>query len=136
MATIKPAIFSPHEGTDLYATPSVITETKLGTGDSGFGRITFELIMKDWEGSQAFGGASLSVKNQDTGLQMGTDYGMEIVIQVLRVVGVPRWEELCGKRVLTLRKIPFSRIVGIANIDNPDKFLILDMLIPEANSDG
>jgi hypothetical protein len=74
-----------------------IDGTSLGIQDHGI--FTFSISL-DYGGSgQSFGGFVLDDKPDDTGKRRGSAFGCDAILQVLRVVGVDRWEDLVGKSV-------------------------------------
>ena len=92
-----------------------IESTMLGTEDHG---IFTAYVMLDYGGSgQGFGGYALDTwvgPRDGTGARRGTAYGMQWVIEVCRVVGVTKWEDLKGKHVRV--DADFGKIYRIGHI--------------------
>jgi len=67
----------------------------------------------DYGGSgQGFGGYVLDTYDKEAKQRVGTPYGTEFILRVLRVVGVRKWEDLVGKHV----RVSTSRDKGITCI--------------------
>lgn len=56
----------------------------------------------------------------------GTAYGLDHVMQIMRVVGVREWEKVKGQRVYALKAGGFGTFVdGLANVDRPESLFVL-----------
>lgn len=101
-----------------------ITGTMLGIEDHGI--LTCWLYL-DYGGSgQGFGGIALDEYDSTLGRRVGWKYGMEFIVQILKIVDVSKWEDLSGKHI----RVQYSanRIHAIGNIlENkwfwPEKFV-------------
>lgn len=88
------------EGTEYVGTLVKIDKTTLGYEDHG---IMTVYLSVSWGGSgTSVGGYALDQYDEDKKRRIGTAYGLEWVIQVLRVVGVSKWEDVQGKEVIML----------------------------------
>lgn len=115
-----------HGDKKYAAQVATIKSTSLGENDRGIFTAGFELSGDGWgvfaAGDYALDGAP----EGDSYERTSTAYGMDYIRQLLRVVGVERWEHLIGKRVYALSKGSGgwgSRNVGIANIDTGKAFI-------------
>ncbi|MCP4113808.1 MAG: hypothetical protein GY737_00105 [Desulfobacteraceae bacterium] len=73
---------------------AIITSTKLGKEDHG---IMSCMIMLDYGGSgQGFGGYIFDDYNEETNSRHGTAFGMEFIMQILKVLEKENWEDLIG----------------------------------------
>lgn len=70
---------------------ALIKSTHLGLEDHGI--MTFFLHLEYNSSGQGFGGYVLGWKKEDTG------FGIAVIRQVLKVVGVEKWEDLPGKHI-------------------------------------
>lgn len=89
-----------------------ITSTKLGIEDHGI--MTFNLQL-DYGGSgQGAGGYALC--RYDKGLQkrVGTADGMDLIMRIMEVVGVEKWEDLAGKLIRV--KQEHTKVHAVGNI--------------------
>jgi hypothetical protein len=74
-----------------------IRKASLGIEDHG---IMTCMLYLDYQGSaQGFGGYSLDTYDDTVKRRVGTAYGMEWIIRLLRAVGVDNWEDLVGQNV-------------------------------------
>jgi len=102
-----------------------IESVSLGYEDHG---ILTCMLHLDYGGSgQGFGGYVLDYYNKDIEERVGTAYGMEFIILILKTVGVEKWEDLVGKNIRV--KAEDTKIIAIGHIlkDNwfePGKDLI------------
>lgn len=104
--------------------PALIEATHLGYEDHGIVTAWLDLDLATG-GKQGAGLVSLSQHDEASDRQMGTAYGMDFVIQLLRAVGVEAWEHLPGKRVYALKREYMGRIDGLWRIDQKgEPFLI------------
>ena len=80
---------------------ATITRTMLGVEDHGI--FTFMLTLDYGGTGQGAGGYSLDefVKDESAGRgrRVGTAYGMDLIMAVLKVVGVEKWEDLKGEHI-------------------------------------
>lgn len=79
-----------------------ITSTTLGHEDHGIFTCMIYLDYGDSSG-QGFGGYALDIPKKDTKgkflSRVGTSYGMQFIIELLKVVGVDKWEDLPGEYI-------------------------------------
>lgn len=68
-----------------------------------------------WAIGFTFGGTA-----QGTGHYTFTPEMLDITKDVLTVVGSDTWENLVNKRVYVLRAKVYGKIVGLANVENPE----------------
>lgn len=74
-----------------------IESTMLGYEDHGI-LTAFVTVEGDGWGC-GFGGYGLDTWNEQQKKRIGTAYGLQFIIEVLKVVGVSKWEDLKGKHV-------------------------------------
>ena len=122
-----------------------IDSTHFGVEDHGIA--TFFLNLKWNSGGVGVGGYGIDTplfENPATGElrtsrgddftefrgRFGTDYGLQMMLKMLTVVGVEAWEKLPGQTVLVLFGTESagwgSLAKGIANPFDPDKYLVLE----------
>lgn len=92
-----------------------IDGVRLGYEDHGI--FTCSLTMNYGGAGQGFGGYSLDTPNGKRGKdsrRIGTAYGMEFLIHVLKTVGVDTWEELKGKHIRV--DCEWGKVHGIGHI--------------------
>lgn len=104
-----------------------ITGTHLGTLSHGIFQFYIDLKYND-SCSQSYGGYALDAPNKTKGYRVGTEYGLEAIMQLLRVVGVDEWEDLIGKPVRV--KASSYKITQIGNYLKDD-WLDLEALSKE-----
>lgn len=79
---------------------ALIESTFLGLEDHGIWTVMLHLA---FDGSgQGFGGYSLDAPVKENGEfkgRVGTAFGMDFIMEVCRVVGVEKWEDLKGKHI-------------------------------------
>lgn len=103
-----------------------IEGTMFGWEDHGI--LTAMLTLGYVAGS--FQGAGGYCLDESTGApdyaRRGTAYGLDHVMQIMRVVGVNQWEKVKGQRVYALKAGGFGTPVdGLANVDRPESLLVL-----------
>ena len=97
---------------DRKVANAVIDGTHLGNEDHG---IMTAYVYLDYGGNyQGFGGYGLDTYEQKDKRRVGTAYGMEFVIRILKTVGVSKWEDLVGKHVRVDQE--HGKVHGIGNI--------------------
>ena len=103
-------------------------------GIKDHGILTF-MVGLDFKGTgQGFGGYSLDSYDKKTEKRIGTVFGTECVLRLLRCFGVDDVSKIKGKPCLALYKIPYetfsSKIVGIAPLpsDDGEPFILEDCL--------
>lgn len=95
---------------------ALIESTSLGIEDHGI--MTFWLHLAYPSGGQGFGGFALDIWHEQDRRRVGTAFGLEAIMQTLRVVGVEKWEELPGKYIRV--DADSSQIHRIGNIMEDD----------------
>ena len=88
------------EGTEYVGTLVKIDKTTLGYEDHG--TMTVYLSVSWGSSGTSLGGYAIDQYDEDKKRRIGTAYGLEWVIQVMRVVGARRWEDVQGKEVIML----------------------------------
>ena len=120
-AEIKPATMNIG-GVDYIMELGLIEKTFLGYEDHGVFTGVLELQLSGG-GSQGAGCMILDAKkypdDNKSWERIGTAYGHDWIIQVMRTVGVESWEGLVGRRVYALKEEPYGWIRGLANVSNP-----------------
>ena len=97
---------------------AVIERTTLGIQDHGI--FTFMLMMDCGSFHQGAGGYALdhNPAHISGSKRVATEYGMAMIMAILRIVGVDTWEELPGKAIRL--KIESGTIVAIGNLLNDE----------------
>jgi hypothetical protein len=123
-----------HGGVTYSAAVMVIKRTTLGYEDHGI--LTGYLHCSGDGTGVGVGGFCLDESDKSANdygsTRKGTAYGLDWIIQVLKTVGVDKWEDLPGKRVYVLteggdgeRLAGWGKTAaGIANIDTGSVFLM------------
>lgn len=83
-----------HAGKTYYGHLGTIDRTTLGFHDRGF--VTADLACSWSGGGVSVGGRVLSDHGK------GTSYGLDLIMRILKTVGVETWEELTGEHVIVL----------------------------------
>ena len=89
-----------------------IQYTHLGWEDHGL--FTLCIGLDYGSGAQGFGHLILSNYDKATDRQVGTAYGMDLIMRICAVVGVNTWEELKGKHCRT--DADYSKIHRLGNL--------------------
>jgi hypothetical protein len=119
-----------HNGKTYIGDIATADRTFLGFEDHGF--VTANVSFSWNSAGQGTGHYVLDtpVKDKDGKFlyREGSAYGMDYVIQILKVFGVDSWEAIKGKRAIILHEFndSFGSIVGIVNIDNDKVFIFKD----------
>lgn len=90
-----------------------ITSTMLGYEDHG---ILTCMLMLDYGdcGAQGFGGWALDKYVKQIDARVGTEYGMQFIVEILKTVGVEKWEDLIGKHIRV--KAEHFKVHAIGNL--------------------
>lgn len=121
MPVITPATIEI-DGVDYTMLPARIETTTLGVEDHGLFTAVLCLDFDSVSG-QCTPGCILDDKPDATGRRRGSAYGLDFIMEVLRVVGVDHWERLKGQRVYALKRVDegwSGLIEGLASISRPD----------------
>jgi len=96
--TINVTILGPYMTEEIKEQNALITSTFLGIEDHG---IFIFWLNLDYGGSgQGAGGLALdNVPNDRTGDRIGTSEGLDLIMNILKTVGVSKWEDLPGKYI-------------------------------------
>src|SRR5215207_2568589 len=89
-----------HNGVTYSAEQMTIRSTMLGYEDHGI--LTVSVACQGAGSGVSFGGYALDEWRADKECRIPTAYGLDHVVQIMRVVGVESWEKLPGKQVLIL----------------------------------
>jgi len=105
-----------------------IKATHLGFEDHGI--MTADLVVEWQGGGVSVGGYCLDSFDRSTtpASRRGTAYGLDHIIQIMRTVGVEKWEELKGKQVIVLfegTSFLGAQSVGIASTTDESRVLIM-----------
>lgn len=92
-----------------------IKSTKLGFISNGIFDFTLVLEIQGG-GGFAFGGWALDQYDKEKDRRVGTAYGMNMIMQILEVVGVNTWEELKGKFIRIKHTKLGDRVFSIGNL--------------------
>ena len=95
-----------------------ITGTKLGFDDHGF--FTFSIAVEGDGFGCNLGGYALSCYDKATLKRKGSEYGLNVIMRILEVVGVEHWEDLKGKYVRVTHNGPGSTMHTLGNIIKDD----------------
>lgn len=123
----KTTIVVEHAGIAYSAEVATIKSTFLGIEDHGI--MTAQLNL-EWSGPGiSSGGWSLDRPIKVGGTQtvrIGSAFGMDQVMAIMKTVGVSQWEKLPGRDVLALFRLdgPYGSTVGIASITKQDTVLV------------
>ena len=119
-----------HNGTTYYGEVMTIESTSLGAEDHGI--LTAYLHLKGDGTGIGVGGYGLDTPVRDAEGKFShrepTAYGFDHVMQLVRVVGASRWEDLPGRQVIVLFSQKGSwgqTAVGLANLIDAKRVLIL-----------
>jgi hypothetical protein len=120
-------ILIEHNGTTYYGDVMKIKGTRLGNEDHGI--LTAWVDCAGDRSGIGVGGYSLDdpVKVDDSIVREPTAYGLDFLVQVMKVVGVSYWEKLPGNHVVVLFEREGSwgqTACGIANVVDDDKIMI------------
>jgi hypothetical protein len=119
-----------------------IRNTTLGYEDHGI--FTLWLHVDYGGAGQGIGGYALDeyIKREGEGPlrgdRFGTSYGMQFIIEVMKAVGVEKWEDVPGKTIFVLTD-DSQKVIGIQNLPTEpgQQFLfehLTEMLIEEEAS--
>ncbi len=118
-----------HKGTTYYGKVATIEGTSLGTEDHGI--LTAYLHCKGDGWGVSVGGFGLDMPVKIDGKfshREPTAYGLDLIVQMYRTVGVDYWEKVTGREVLVLFDSEHSlggTAKGIAHISDERLVLIL-----------
>ena len=101
---------------------AVIESTMLGYEDHGI--FTCFLTLNYGVSGQGFGGYGLDKPLEDDDgnfiCRTGSAYGMNFIINILKIVGVEKWEELVGKNIRV--KATHNKIISIGHFLDDTRF--------------
>lgn len=98
-----------------------ITNTTLGYEDHGI--LTFGLTLDIASGGGCvFGGYALDEYNKETKKRYCPGYSMELIVRIMKVVGVSSWESLEGKYIRVVSGGWGSSIKKIGNLMKDEWF--------------
>src|SRR5690606_28267458 len=109
-----------HNGIAYGGQVGTITATRLGYQDHGI--LTADLTIEWPGGGVSVGGFALDEPRDREGKdhsRKGTAYGLDHIIRIIETVGVEKWEDLKGERVIVLfegASAWSSQSVGIAHV--------------------
>ena len=89
-----------HNGQDYHAEIGRIKSTSLG--NSGGAAFTANVHIEWSGGGVGVGNFALDYYDKAQDNRVPTAYGMDQIIQLMKVVGVDRWEDMPGKTVMAL----------------------------------
>jgi hypothetical protein len=103
-----------------------ITGTHLGIEDHGI--LTFFLYLEFDGYHQGFGGYALDTYDKENKMRIGTAYGTDCILNILKVLEVNKWEDLKGKYVRIKRDGTWNEpITEIGHIVNNKWFNIKEL---------
>lgn len=89
-----------HAGKAYSGEIAKITSTSLGVEDHG---ILSAFVFTEWQGGGVgVGGYALDAWDEAAKARVTTAYGLDQLVQIMRVVGVSSWEKLPGQQVIVL----------------------------------
>ncbi|MBO7715764.1 MAG: hypothetical protein J6S85_19535 [Methanobrevibacter sp.] len=92
-----------------------IVGSKLGFNEHGI--FDFCLVLEIQNGGGvSLGGYAMDQYNEELKKRVGTEYGMNLIMRILEVVGVNTWEELCGKYIRIKDAKIGDRVTAIGNL--------------------
>jgi len=89
-----------HNGATYTAEPMIIKSTHLGNEDHGI--LSAYLRCEGDSTGIAVGGYALDSYDEEKKQRIGTAYGLDHLLQILRVVGAESWEKIAGRQVMVL----------------------------------
>lgn len=93
---------------------ALITKTMLGFEDHGI--MTF-FVYLEWDGGGVgFGGYSLDEYDKEQKKRVGVGYSMDLLKEIMEVVGVETWEQLKGKHVRVDSEGWGGKALGLGNL--------------------
>jgi hypothetical protein len=127
MSTVNRQIIIEHEGETYYGYLAQIDKTSLSYEDHG---ILTAWVTTSWPGGGVtVGGYCLDQpKDRDSRdySRVGTAYGLDYLICIMKTVGVEEWESLPGQKVIVLFDSPSTaglQAKGIAGVLNDEIFI-------------
>lgn len=91
-----------YDGKTYTAEPMIIKSTYLGNGEDSRGILSTSLTCQGGSTGISVGGYALDAYDKEEKRRVGTAFGLDHVLEILRVVGVESWEKLVGQQVLVL----------------------------------
>jgi hypothetical protein len=119
-----------HNGVEYRAETMVIRKTTLGMEDHGI--FTAFLHCEGGGTGVGVGGYCLDCAPSQSPFsgdktRRGTAVGMDLIMEIIRVVGCQQWEDLPGKRVLVLFDPDVNyAAAGITSLDTGETLIIAD----------
>lgn len=117
-----------HNGVEYPASIMKITSTMLGYEDHGI--LTSSVACEGGVGGVSFGGYAYDQYDKASEARVvGNGFGLDQIMQIMRVVGVSKWEALPGKQVAILESGSGgwgSRVVGISSLDGERVLIFKD----------
>ena len=89
---------------------AVIKKTELGWEDHGI--FTFTLTLDYGDSQQCAGQYSLDQFVKEKKKRVGTALGLDLIMAIMKTIGVQTWEELAGKHIRV--KADFGKVHAIA----------------------
>jgi hypothetical protein len=114
------------DGQEYEAETAVVKRFTLTTEDHGFFVADIAFSGPGW--GQSLPARGLDSYDEDLGRRVGTAFGCDFIMEVVRRIGSP--ERAAGVRVVVLRKQLFGLIDGFARLN--DDGTIDDPFLPEA----
>lgn len=91
-----------------------ITGTMLGVEDHGI--LTFYLSIEFENGACAFGGYALDGYDEASKKRVAAGSGLQSIVEVMKCVGVEKWEDLRGQYIRCEHEGWGGRIIRIGNL--------------------
>lgn len=116
-------IIITHNDVEYVGEIGVIRSTRLGYEDHGIFTAMIDLSFGGGSTGQGAGfmcldrGYKPDPDDYKT-IRVGTAYGLDHIMQIMRTVGVENWEDLKGKQVIALRESRWGSIDGLAHTLN------------------
>ena len=106
-------------GTDLFEA-EVATVERFHLGYEDHGIFTVDLAFTNGSLGQSLPGRGLDEYDRETRKRHGTAFGCDFIIECIRRIGSP--EQAVGRRVVVLRRQPFSTIEGFAALNDDGSY--------------
>jgi len=111
-----------------------ITGTMFGTEDHGI--LTFYLFVELDGGGCGFGGYALDEWDEKRGMRVASAAGLQAIAEVMKCVGVEKWEDLAGKYIRCENEGWGGKILRIGNIIEKKWFSLEEFFEAARNGGG
>ena len=112
-----------HNGVEYDAQIATIEDTLFGEEDHGIWTVILYFAAGGWQ--QGTSARGLDQWDDEQQRRIGSAFGMDHVMAIVRTLGCRNWENVKGLRCLVLRKRAYGLIEGIADLEG-ERVLIFD----------